>query len=626
MSVLKQSVHRANLARSGFDVGQEFAFTSSTGMILPVYKDYLNAGESVYYSGELLMRTQPLVTAAMCDVDIYLDWFFVPCSMLYTLFPSMRWMTNDIISSFYDSFTNNPNMDFPLMDIDGVLRVAEADRNKAVNTIDSTLGYGNTFDYWVKSHFRMLDALGFNPLTVLYPSNGISGGTPDSTHINPNVFPLYALAYQAIYMDYYRLPFENFETRDIQRFNWDAKYNWGQLVQDAAFNPFVLRYRMRHKDYFNEVLPSAVVNVKNVLGATGTTSLPNNALDALMKIDSYLTLSSYDYITNTGASYSTTQNGAKSLALKYRAGTSNPSATTMLSVANIRSLFALDKLLRITNGAKKDYDSQVLAHFGFEVPHDVKHELTHLKTQHTLLHIGEVLSTADTFNSSSGSGSALGSIGGRGIASIQRPKKDYKFTAPCDGVIMCCQSAVPRSRYYDAFDKLNAVVNRLSFYQPEFDKLGRQPIFAYEAYGYNTNNEQPDTVFGWQNRYSQFKIKYDRVSWAFRPAPKSGTVNTLAPWVVSQAPFGARSVASSSQPGDTYAASPVSYPFATLLCTPHDLDGIMQVPYIGSLPLNTQDLIANPSALFYTDPFINAFRANVKKVSVMSITGEPDLD
>ena len=39
-------------------------------------------------------------------------------------------------------------------------------------------------------------------------------------------------------------------------------------------------------------------------------------------------------------------------------------------------MFAVEKLLRITGRARKDYDSQVLAHLGFKVPHDVKHELT----------------------------------------------------------------------------------------------------------------------------------------------------------------------------------------------------------------------------------------------------------
>ena len=48
----------ANLSRTGHDMSQEFTFTASTGMILPAYQDYLNAGETEYYSGDLICRTQ----------------------------------------------------------------------------------------------------------------------------------------------------------------------------------------------------------------------------------------------------------------------------------------------------------------------------------------------------------------------------------------------------------------------------------------------------------------------------------------------------------------------------------------------------------------------------------------
>ena len=38
----------------------------------------------------------------------------------------------------------------------------------------------------------------------------------------------------------------------------------------------------------------------------------------------------------------------------------------------IRQLFANEKLAMITGRTKKNYDSQVLAHYGVSVPHDVK--------------------------------------------------------------------------------------------------------------------------------------------------------------------------------------------------------------------------------------------------------------
>ena len=100
--------YQAHLPRTGFDMSQAFAFTSAPGMILPVYQDLLNVGETVYLNGSLFGRTQNLLNASMCDVDFYIDWFFVPLPMLYQLFPSIRYQTNDYFrSSFQNEVSSN---------------------------------------------------------------------------------------------------------------------------------------------------------------------------------------------------------------------------------------------------------------------------------------------------------------------------------------------------------------------------------------------------------------------------------------------------------------------------------------------------------------------------------------
>ena len=216
--------HQAQLSRTGFDMGQEFAFTSSVGMILPIYQDFLNVGESVHFSGDLITRTQPLVTAAMCDIDVYLDWFFVPVSMLFTLFPSKRWLTNDFISDFYvnadDSFDK-----FPLFDItryltgDGV-----QEWNDFVPVLYPNSPYSDpNFERAYKSQFRLANHLGFNPYAIFHGSGDVK--TDYVTMSNPNVFPVFPLAYQAIFQDYYRLPLDNFVRRNVKSFNVDSYYN-----------------------------------------------------------------------------------------------------------------------------------------------------------------------------------------------------------------------------------------------------------------------------------------------------------------------------------------------------------------------------------------------------------------
>ena len=597
--------HQAQLSRTGHDMSQEFAFTASTGMILPVYQDYLNAGETDYFSGDLICRTQPLVTAAMCDVDIYLDWFFVPAQMLFTLFGSKRWMTNDLISSFYDdSVIDNDTM--PLFNIESYLKTTTAQFILPTMAWYAT-GYDSDFECLGKSQFRLANHLGFNPYGIFY--NNSDAATSLQSYTNPNVFPLFALAYQAIYQDYFRLPLDSFERRSVSSFNVDADYTATSTpvsfsAQAKKAELFCLRYRPRHLDYFTSIKASPMMSYMNSLG--GSTAVSS----ILSKVENFLD-------SDPNAPFgSPVRNGSTGVAGSANGDTTQGMLTTLssnrLGTAQLRSLFAVEKLARVIGRSKMDYDSQVLAHLGFKVPHDVKHELTHLKTQHTVLHINEITSTADTYNN--GQGSALGAIGGQGYSIIRKPENPFKFTAPVDGVIMCTFSAVPRLRYFGTFDRQNALTSRLSFYQPEFDKLGMQPLYYYEAAGFSSVGQNSNRL-GWQFRYYQWKRKFSRVSEAFAKPSVYGQINQNSAWVLSSRPFG--TVNTSNWPSTGIGTSTIG-----LVCKPTDLNSIMIVPYQATWD---GSYLTNPQTMFYTDPFLCQFLATVKKVSTMSAYGEPDL-
>lgn len=603
----KQPSNRANLSRNGFDMSQEFAFTASTGMILPIYQDFYNAGETAYYSGDLICRTQPLVTAAMADVDVYLDWFFVPMQMLFTLFGSKRWMTNDLLTSFYSgSITDD---DYPICDIDSWLKKT-TDQYNYVSSRFYVDGYGDGFECLGKSQFRLANHLGFNPYAI-YRDNA-DADTGLSHQANPNVFPMFALAYQAIYQDYFRLPLDDFARRNVHAFNIDRFYE--STTEDITPTPggslvpqlFCLHYRPRHMDYFTSTKMSPILSNVNMLGNGSASNQSPQYI--LAKINNYLsTNTGFNPLTPSGENYYRSAGSATPDLTSYRSTNSN------VNTNNLRSLFAIEKLNRIIGRSKKDYDSQVLAHFGFEVPHDVKHELTHLKEQHTLIHIGEVISTADTYDGSSGS--ALGSIGGKGYGVISS-KKPFKFTAPCDGIIMCCFSSSARMRYYGTFDKQNAVHTRLDFYVPEFDKLGMQPLYQYEAYGYTDDVTNVGNRIGWQYRYEQWKRKYNRVTEAFGSQIVYNQINQNAAWVSAMRPYSIVGQSSAFDPSTEWTTK-------GRISMPTDLNGIMVVPYT---PNWAEAYNINPATMFYTDPFICAFRANVKKVSTMSVYGEPNLN
>ncbi|UCS96039.1 MAG: major capsid protein [Microviridae sp.] len=603
--------HTAHLSRSGFDMSQSYAFTCAPGMLLPVYSDLLNVGEKVSLSTQFFARTQPLVTPAMVDVDFNLEWFFVPATMLLTCWGQIRNQTLDAVTSMI-----TPNMLsgglFPGVNMERIsVQYSNLSSSSPFyvdpNTNVASFANSSLFDSNGKSLFRMLDALGFNPYGVFDNPGDMSVVTPH----NPNVFPIRGLAYQCIYQWFYRN--DDYEPLNVQTYNWDRFVsdvgNNNEFVSNnviSGLSPFVLRYVDFRKDYFTSIKPSPISSSVSMLGGF-------NALQILSNINNYLTTTrvvptgSVPNGTNPGASatsgFTFTQNSL--------IGSTGTTSAGIQASANLRSIFAVEKLARITGRASKDYDSQTLAHFGFKVPHDVKHQATRLRSSHGMLHIGEVVGTADTYNGESGS--ALGELAGKGYVSIN-DKKKVEFTAPVDGVLMCVFHCVPRLRVQNAFDKQNSLTSRLDLYIPEFDKLGMQPLYNYE---YNPSFGLSADFRGWQLRYDQYKRKFDRVSAVFADPVRNQGINQYSAWVAKYSPFYSQSTPAIPQAEG--AITPL-----LLKCSPTCLNNIMVMPYQPAIQ-DPSTFQTNPASEFYTDPFICDFRANVYKVSTMSPSGEPDM-
>lgn len=593
--------HIAKLPRSGHDVSQSFAFTASTGMLLPIYTDFLTSSETIYIQDHFFGRTQPLVTPALCDVDVYLDWFFVPMTMLFTGWGQVRWQITDWISSFYEGNLPSDSSQYPLFQMNmSYYNTGEGLGSLSDNApfysffsssgVSAESSYSSQFECLGKSHFRMLDLLGFNPDAVFQTT--LSEAQTSGSMANPNIFPWKALAYQCIYQNYYRN--DDYEPRSVRSYNVDSRFTGNAqyvIYPDSSLHPFTLRYADYRKDYFTSLKANPITSGSNILRST---------LDNLVQVPQWL--QSADSLFGTRTPSNSNGNAFSGDGPSVVVALNSQLSTRYISnTQTIRSMFALEKMLRITGRASKDYDAQTLAHFGFKVPHDVKHDITKLRTSHGRLSIGEVVSSANTFDGSSGS--ALGEIAGKGYLTIHNTKKT-KFTAPVDGALMCIFRAIPRQRIINVFDKQNAIARRTDLYIPEFDKLGMQPLYNYE---FDPTAQGTSGQAGWQLRYQQFKQKPDRASRVFSPFVQNG-INQYSAWVLTR--VGIRDSASVAE---------------SLKCPPTALNSIMTVPYQPSIDSSTFQFNGNPAASFYTDPFICDFRADVKKVSPMSPTGEPDM-
>lgn len=578
--------YRARLSRTTHDLSHKFGFTATVAHLLPVFHDFMSPGETIELGVNYNLRTQPLQSAAMVDIKSHVEYFFVPMFLLYEPFGDMMENINDRFSSLYPKPDRNQKIQsaLPVLDF--------SDIHSLMSTYDS---YRVGKEDWMNHVYRLFDMLGYNNQDLNFHGAG-------SQYWNPNVFPYPILAYNCIYEYYYRL--DNRERFNQHLFNWDQYYNDALvdfsntgLLSVEMYDLIRLHYRPKDSDYFTDVKVSPIVDVLNL-----------NAKTSLPLAESWLSRSAVNGIpvinpSEFGSNSVSPQNGdapsteyTTGFGFSYNTGSTQSLNGADINTANIRALFANEKLSSITGRARKHYDDQVLAHYGFKVPHDPKHEISCFGHDRGLIHIGEVISTADTANA------GLGEIAGKGYGNLQ--SKPHKFTAPCHGVVMAILSFVPDISYGSTYLKANSVTDRNSFYNPEFDALGMQPLFGYE--GHPSNAGYRSAIIGWQYRYEQWKRRYNRVSKAF-----SG-VGSLDSWMLDFEP----ALVSTSPNYDSY------YDYVH---SPSELNQIMLVNYVDTA-IKTTSSDLSESRIYDGDPFVVDAFIHAKLVSTMSDYSLPRLD
>lgn len=579
--------YEASLSKQDHDLSHKFGFTCCPGMLCPIFYDEASPGDIYYIQHDLdFLRTAPLAAPAMVDVEIHYETFFVPIQMIYQPAEDTLYSLTNMFSSMFDrSYLQNNS--FPLFDYSAYL--------------DDVVDNGTQLEKQLAfrfADFMRLQALNFAAVDSLSYNS--------SFKYAPSFFPAQVLVYHSIYQYYYRLD-------DKSQFinassNWDRFYNQTTPVQLSSVNHFfTIHHRPWDFDYFTSMYRSPIVsnvNLQSILPTVAGTPYNELTLDGTRPVDS------------AGVAPSVNED--------YRAFTSQLSSSYNrddlrkgFNTAAIRQMFANEKLAMITGRTKKNYDSQVLAHYGHRVPHDVKHDITLIGADHYKLRVGEVTSLASTYDPNTQTGSPLGELAGKGYASGAGRK--HKFRVPTHGFVMTIFSIEPKKRYFGGFGRENAVVDAFDFPCPEFDRLGNIPMYRYETGSSNVLGQQFTDVIGWKERYYQWKRRPNRSSLAFMsPVPSLG-VNNYAAYMLSSWAFGENGNTNYSRP-DLESRFYISFDaMDDLMLINYDPGWI----YDPSDPTGSENWNTHPWLVYARDPFIVDSYEKVKKVSFMSKDGEP---
>lgn len=615
------------------DLSHFYGFKCSTGHVVPVYADILNPNERVDIKIDRHVRLQPMVTPAFMDLECQIDYFFIPMTMLLQDFERQFSNTKEYFSRL---ITTSGSRNLCLFS--GTIGTSSSSdlqllRSRSNTSVEPFLGDDvNTnvtdnlpaFEDNGNRVVRLFDYLGLD-LPSCWSDGVPIPDNPDGTHIDivdddgvvmtdyvryfqgsgyRSSFPWKLLAYNCIWQHFYRL--DDFIEFDNRFFNLDgigsmshpgSVFMQGSTVPNNTAEWCSIKYAPRSQDYFTSSVSSPVVQGMNILANI----LPQNQ-QWISGENGYYNAKA-NPVAGSQASGSLTDGSAGSAALYAP----NYTLTQSFSMARLRLVKAQEKLLQIYGRLpKKNYDTFVHALFGQKVPHDVKHEISHLGKQVMTIGVKAIYSSAST------SGAELGELAGTGEGSDVG--RHIKFTAPVHGIIMATQFIRPTFMYAGGFLRENSITSYDDFFLPMFDNLGRQPVMAFEFGTYLSNRS---AIAAWQFRWQEWKSKVNRVSRAFQFGNERS-------WFVVQ---DQQNTMINDQ------SSGVSISNAFRYVSPSSLDDIMVQQFethfrfgwltgqdykIGKRWKDVVNYFTNPALVFSTDPFICLNRVKSSKFSKMS--------
>lgn len=489
--------------QNGFDVSRHRSYSSPVGMLLPVFKDYANPGDKYKLNSHTFIRTEAIETAAFVRMKHHIDWFFVPITQLYSRWNEFFNGTNDVMTNM---FPDSVNLSLPKANLLPLIKNTLTDDTNFFDVYAPNgaadgrkIAKVDSFGVPLFWNFRRLfDMLGYGNVEKyndVIPSN------------NTLSLPLLDfLAYHKIFHSHYRLT--DWTPNNPNLYNVDSFYSSG-IILDSTRDSILgsMHYRPYRKDYFTNIMPNPTFNkqfASFISSNLNSMSLnqdlnPETLYGSSSVADSHLP----NLITDVPFRASSINNPL------FITGSDSGQISSLqkLAASDIRSIFAIDKLARITAFAGGHYSDQILAHFGVEIPKGIGDEAYYLGSQKSDIQINEVVATSTS--GADGAGSVIGDIAGKAFAATQQTP-DIDFTAPCHGIIMAISSIEVIPSYASlGCEAYNRKSTMFDFYKPELDDLGMQPMFG-DFIGESFDNSQ--SLSGWTYRYSEYKTNFDVVN------------------------------------------------------------------------------------------------------------------
>lgn len=504
----------ANISRSRFDRSQDIKFTGNVGDLIPFFVDEVLPGDTFDITSSKVVRLQTLLTPIMDNMYLDTYWFFVPNRLVWDHWREL--MGENRQSAWI------PEVEYSVPQIKFIAS------SQSLLESSGVVKTGDILDY-------MGVPVGVGALTTA-PADEI-----------PTVSALPLRGYQLIYNEFFRS--ENIiDPVNIQTGDSDVIYS--NLLSQGLTKPFKVA---KYFDYFTSCLPSpqkgppvsvpAGFNVD--IGSGWPVSTPSRGvLDEVYKTDAMPLSWRYAYgsdnagdpvsnglrYTNSSSFLNTSSSASPGFGRVaadgnntgiypsnlFAAPGSNQATGLSIDVNDLRYAFQLQKLYERDARGGTRYTELLQSHFGVSNPDARMQRPEYLGGNRVSVSIHQIT------NQSQGERDFLGDVGAMSLTTDKHNDFVKSFTEHGFVFGLCCIRY--DHSYSQGLNKMWTRKNRFDYYWPVFANLGEQAVKKSEIYwtGSSTDND----VFGYQERWAEYRYSPNRVAGEMRP----GISNTLDSW------------------------------------------------------------------------------------------------